>query len=138
MTRAFGSDAFSTTATGVAAGLPRGDQRRRDGVRLTDAHIDGAGIGGGDASRPFVCSLALADARRDQADGARQAALRQRNPDLRARRQRRRDARHHLVAHAGRLERVDLLLRAAEEHRIAALEAHDDRVLGAPHRPAAC
>ncbi len=61
---------------------------------------------------------------------AHDAALGQRNADLRTRRQRRRDARHDLVAHAGRLERGDFLLRAAEEHRIAALEPHDDRMHG--------
>ena len=110
--------------------LAGSDQRRRDRGRLTDAHIDGARIGGGDAPCPFVCGLALADARGDQADGAHQAALGQRNADFRTRRQRRRNARHDLVAHASRLERGDLLLCAAEEHRIAALQPHDDRVHG--------
>ena len=72
--------------------------------------------------------LALAYARRDEGYAARNAALRQRESKLGAGRQRRRDARHDLVAHAGRLERGNFFLGATEEHRIAAFEANDDRV----------
>src|SRR5579862_6858081 len=63
--------------------------------------------------------------KRERADGA---ALRERRAERGRGGERRRDARYHLVSHAGRFERVDFLLRATEEHRIAALEPHDDVV----------
>ena len=56
-------------------------------------------------------------------------ALRERRPEFRRGGQRGRDAGHHLARDPGGLERRDLLLRAPEQHRIAALQADHDRVL---------
>ena len=131
--RCSGSDAFSTMATGSPGGLPDGDQRLRDALRFADAHVDRAGIGGGEAAAPRCC----------QARSCRRAAWRRSTlralprcvSDVRSSArggERRGDARHDLARDAGFLERGDLFLRAAEQHRVAALQAHDDAM--APRR----
>src|SRR3982751_322494 len=75
---------------------------------------------------PAAGRLALADAWRDEGDGARGAAARQRNAELRARRESRGDAGYHLDPYAVLRQKRDFLVRAAEDHRIAALQPHDD------------
>jgi hypothetical protein len=76
--------------------------------------------------------LALADARCHQRDAARGTAARERDAEVRARRERRRHARHHFHPNASRAQVRDFLVGATEQHRVAALEAHHHLV--APRR----
>src|SRR5690606_42031410 len=55
---------------------------------------------------------------------AREVAMRERDPRVRARRDGRRNARHDLEGNAGRSERERFLPAASEHQWVAALEAH--------------
>ena len=72
-----------SSAAAIVCGLPR-------------AHVDDGGIGDAARARPVVRRLALAHARRHERDAARDAALRERDAELRARRERGGDAGHDL------------------------------------------
>src|SRR5690606_18871804 len=71
--------------------------------------------------RPFHAGAITA---RDERDAAREVAMRERDPRVRARRDGRRNARHDLEGNAGRSERERFLPAASEHQWVAALEAH--------------
>ncbi len=116
-------------ATGSVAGLPCARSVAAIVSASPSAHVDRAGVGRDESRGPRARRLVGADARRGERHAARAAALRERGLEIGGGGERRGDARHDLAGDAGGFERGDLLLRAAEEHRVAALEAHDDAVL---------
>ena len=127
----FGSDAFSTYAPPVSPrGLPAAISAAAMASAWPDAHVDRAGIGGWRKLRAHSAGvLAFADARRDAATLRTDAALRQRTSRSRARgRERRRDARHHLVARRRRPPSA-AISSCARPKSIGSppFEPHDDR-----------
>src|SRR5689334_6865044 len=80
-----------------AGGFTGCDQRARDQLRLTDAHVDRAGIRCRETARPRACRLIDTDARCREGDAACVAALRERGSQFRGRGKRCGDARHDLA-----------------------------------------
>ena len=66
-----GSDALSTIATGRPGGLPAASSVCAMRCGFTDAHVDRAGVGRGEAVRPVLVGSLVADARRGERDAAR-------------------------------------------------------------------
>jgi len=92
------------------------------------AHIDRRSIGARHAIDPGIRLFVGADARRDERHTPDAAALRERRTHLRGGSERGRHARHDFVRDTRCFECRDLFLRAAEEHRVAAFQPHDDRM----------
>src|SRR5215203_4858227 len=72
----------------------------------------------------LTCGVTLADTRRREHYAATHPASRERYAELYACGQRSGDARHDLEIDTGRAQRIDLLLRTPEDHRITAFEPH--------------
>ena len=107
---------------GVASG---GDQAVAHEGRLADAHIDDERRLRVGEFRPVGFRLGVGVVRRDERHFGRFVAKRQRQPGLGGAAERRRHAGHHDDRDAGIAQIVQLFAAAAEDERIAALQAHD-------------
>ena len=111
----------STIATGVATRLAGIDQLLRNLDATIAAHIKHERI------RIHLLANLIGTGRtaeRSQRHTARHAPQRQRTLQRRRARQRSGDPRHHLILDAGRFQRPHFFIGAAEQHRVAAFQAH--------------
>ena len=109
---------------GGAGSHTRSLQRISYDGNLSGRHVEHCGVRRGYAFGPIGGVFAGAYALRRKHHAAANATPRQRHAELGARSERRRHTGHDFNRHAGLLQGVDLLLRAAEQHRVTAFEAH--------------
>ena len=126
-----------TTAAGVSAALPASMRAATIDLEPGDAHVEDQRSGEPRQRRPVEARAGLAGrlVAGDDADRAGVVAVRQRDAGARRGPQRGGDARHDLVGDAGLAEGFGLLAAAAEDHRVAALEADDGAALARRPRP---
>ena len=103
-----------------------GDEPARQRGELLAGHVEDLGVG-----VAAGVELAVVGHRRRQGDAAAAAAPGERALRRRGGGQRRRDAGHDLALDAGGGQRLELFLEAAEDARVAALQADDDAAFAA-------
>ncbi len=109
--------------------LAGSQQRAGNLLRLTGSHVEHAGVGRERGAQPLCLLFLDAMTRREKDDAAGYATLRQRSLQMRARRERGGHSGNDFYFDARFAQRIDLFLCTAEQHGIAALEAHHEQIL---------